>query len=149
MSSKFCSNKQEQSGRRRQNNTIKLYYKIILRLKECSSTLTIDASHLHEYWCKFVTGELIEHLILRCKIWYSFIGMPLYRRLALVSVTRFGKISPLWSKVNNIWQTLYDLFCVWQHFAPTLAKLYVVFVLIFIVVNGKILKNNLAISSHL
>ena len=39
-------------------------------------------------------------------------------------MTRFGEISPLWPKVNNLWQTLYGSFSVWQHFEPTLAKLY-------------------------
>ena len=63
------------------------------------------------------------------------------------SVTRFGEISPLLPKVNNLWQTLYCLFSVSQHFEPTLAKLYV-FGANLIVVNGDILKNNLAIWSH-
>ena len=58
------------------------------------------------------------------------------------SVTKFDE-----RQVNNLCQTLNGLFNVWQHFEPILANRYV-FGHIFIVVNGKILKNNLAIWSH-
>ena len=40
-------------------------------------------------------------------------------QMTWISVTRFGEISPFWTKVNNLWQTLCGLFSVWQHFEPT------------------------------
>ena len=60
------------------------------------------------------------------------------------SVTRFGKILPLWQKFSSIWQIFNGLFLIWQNAEPTLA----IFGQFFIVSNGQILKNNLTIGSH-
>ena len=41
----------------------------------------------------------------------------------MVSVTRFGEISPLWQHFINVCQIVEGLIGVWQMFEPTLAKL--------------------------
>ena len=40
------------------------------------------------------------------------------------SVTRFGKISPLWQNFNSLWLFFEDLFFVGQSFEPNCAKSY-------------------------
>ena len=42
----------------------------------------------------------------------------------LSSVTRFGKISPLWQKITSLWQILSGLFLFWQNAEPPLADLW-------------------------
>ena len=63
------------------------------------------------------------------------------------SVTRFGEISPLWQTFTSIWQNFDSFFLIWQNAESTLA-ICDIFGLIFIVANGQILKNKLAIWSH-
>ena len=53
------------------------------------------------------------------------------------SVTRVGKISPLWQKFRSIRQIFDSLFLIWQ--------IRDIIGLIFIVANGQMLKNNLTI----
>ena len=40
----------------------------------------------------------------------------------MVSVTRFGEISPLWQKLKCLWQFNEGLFSIWQKLLPTLAN---------------------------
>ena len=42
----------------------------------------------------------------------------------LSSVTRFGKILPLWQKFTSLWQIFNGLFLFWQNTEPTLANLW-------------------------
>ena len=63
------------------------------------------------------------------------------------SETRFGKISPLRQQKLRLWQFLEGLFGLWQFFEPTLANLNAIGQ-IFRIINGQILKNDLAIWSH-
>ena len=62
-------------------------------------------------------------------------------------MTRFGEISQLWPKVNNLRQIFEGLCGFWQNVELTLVK-FNVQEQSFIVTNGQILKNNLAIWSH-
>ena len=39
------------------------------------------------------------------------------------SVTRFGKILPLWQKFTSLWQIFEGLFLIWQNAEHTLANL--------------------------
>ena len=39
------------------------------------------------------------------------------------SATQFGEISPLWQNFKRFWAILEGLFCNWQNFEPTLAKI--------------------------
>ena len=41
----------------------------------------------------------------------------------VISVTRFGKISPIWQKFTSLWQLFNSLFLIWQNDGPTLANL--------------------------
>ena len=50
-------------------------------------------------------------------------GLILYRTGVLSSVTRFGKILPLWQRFTSIWQFFDSLFLIWQNAEPTLANL--------------------------
>ena len=62
------------------------------------------------------------------------------------SVTRFGEISPLWHDFKNLRQIIDALFSIWQNFNLTLGKIAIGQV--FIVTDGHMLWNNLAIWSH-
>ena len=64
-----------------------------------------------------------------------------------ISVTRFGEISfPLWQKTFFV-PFIEGLFIIWFYFVSTFANTSC-FMVFFIVVNGKILTNNLVIWSH-
>ena len=57
-----------------------------------------------------------------------------------ISVTRFGKISPLWHNLR--------VYLVFGNFLILMLQINFTIGHVFIVVNGPILKNNLAILSH-
>ena len=52
---------------------------------------------------------------------------------SLVSVTRFGEISPFWQNMLRRWQNFNGLFSIWQKF-DAIGQIY-------IVANGQILKS--------
>ena len=52
--------------------------------------------------------------------------------LRMVSVTRFGEISPFWQNMLRHWQNFNGLFSIWQKF-DAIGQIY-------IVANGQILK---------
>ena len=62
-------------------------------------------------------------------------------------VTRFGKISPLWQKLNSLWQFNEGLFGIWQILLPTSAN-FVYNWANFVVVNGQIMNTLKATWSH-
>ena len=64
-----------------------------------------------------------------------------------MSVSRFSNFLLLWRYFKSLWQVLEDSFSSWQYFESTLAIFHAIGQ-IFIVVNGHIVKNNLAIWSH-
>ena len=43
--------------------------------------------------------------------------------LGRTSVTRLGKISPLWQKFTSLWHIFDGLFLIWGNAEPTLANL--------------------------
>ena len=55
--------------------------------------------------------------------------------MVMLSVNRFGEISPLWQKFTSFGQFFDGLFLIWQ--------ICDIFGLIFIVANGQILKDNI------
>ena len=64
----------------------------------------------------------------------------------MCSVTRFVRYFTILAKNKGLWQFSKGFFRIRQYFEPTLAKSGIG--QIFVVVNGEILKNNLAIRSH-
>ena len=56
------------------------------------------------------------------------------------SVTRFGKMSPIWRNKLRLWQNVDGLISIWKNFESTLAKFYAIGQ-IFMIVHGKILKS--------
>ena len=54
---------------------------------------------------------------------YSFEWQKSLCRSFLFSVTRIGKISPLWLKFKDLWQFLAGSFRIWQHFLPNSEKI--------------------------
>ena len=62
-------------------------------------------------------------------------------------VTRFGKISPLWQKLNSLWQFNEGLFGIWRILLPTSAN-FVYNWANFVVVNVQIMNTLKATWSH-
>ena len=67
--------------------------------------------------------------------------------VVLISVTRFGDISPFWQKFTSLWQILMVYF-LFGKMLNLLWQICDIIGLIFIVAHGQILKNNIAIWSH-
>ena len=40
----------------------------------------------------------------------------------LISVTRFGEISPIGQDFKSLWQNFKCLICIWQNYEPNLAQ---------------------------
>ena len=64
-----------------------------------------------------------------------------------MSVTRLGEISPFWQNFKSLRQIFEGLFLIWQNVESTWQN-FCIIGLIFIVVVGQILKNNLTNWSH-
>ena len=64
-----------------------------------------------------------------------------------ISVTRFGEISPLWQHFKSLWRLFEGLFSLGQNFETSWEKIFVIEI-IFMVVNGWKLTNNVAIRTH-
>ena len=83
-----------------------------------------------------------EHFLNNCLLLSTY--LPTFLPTYLGSVTRFGKISPLSQRFTTLWQICDGLF---GKMLSLLWQICDIFGLIFIVANGLILKNNLAIWS--
>ena len=57
----------------------------------------------------------------------------------MISVTRLGKISPLWQNFKSLWQFFESLFCIGKIFEPNWANFYDI-EQILVVADGPILK---------
>ena len=102
----------------------------------CSEQFTLEDfewNKLNKFFRNFIFSELI------------FFGFSEY--WFTTSVTRFGKISPLWQKNTSLWQIFYFSFLIWQNAESTL-QICDIIGLVFIVANGQIFKNKLTIWSH-
>ena len=117
---------------------------VILECRRCSTFVSVSL-----FFSLFATSRW--SCLIKEPVWFSSLDMghqhlnylTKSNRYIAVSVTRLGKISPLWQNFKHLWLFLVD----WQNMKPTLVYFYNVG-RISLLSRAKCRINNTAIWSH-